>query len=371
MFMRAIRRLPLSTGTGDYPVGRGSVLSSPMGETTMNAIKTAAIVVIAIGLIAGVVGWVFLDAEKNKEMPTEPVTVAYSPFESTALFWIAEDQGFFKNNGLNVIPQKYDSGAAALDGVVNSEADIALGISEFPLVRKAFENVPVRAIGSIDKGDFIYLVARRDHGIVNVSDLKGKRIGTAKGTVAEFYLGRFLMLHGMTLRDITLVDVKTPAGWVDDVAKGDIDAIATAQPYANSARDQLGDNAVSWSVHSSQPVAGLIISTDQWLSTHPEQAERFLRSLAEAEEYVHTHPTEARAIVQKWLGFDDSYMATVWQQNQFSLTLDQSLVLAMEDEARWMIRNNLTNATAVPDFRNYLYTDGLDTVKPGSVKIIR
>jgi NitT/TauT family transport system substrate-binding protein len=304
-------------------------------------------------------------------MPTDPVTVAYSPFESTALFWIAEDQGFFKNNGLNVIPQKYDSGAAALDGVVNSEADIAVGISEFPLVRKAFENVPVRAIGSIDKGDFIYLVARRDHGIVNVSDLKGKRIGTAKGTVAEFYLGRFLMLHGMTLRDITLVDVKTPAGWVDDVAKGDIDAIATAQPYANSARDQLGDNAVSWSVHSSQPVAGLIISTDQWLSTHPEQAERFLRSLAEAEEYVHTHPTEARAIVQKWLGFDDSYMATVWQQNQFSLTLDQSLVLAMEDEARWMIRNNLTNATAVPDFRNYLYTDGLDTVKPGSVKIIR
>jgi len=75
--------------------------------------------------------------------------------------------------------------------------------------------------------------------------------------------------------------------------------------------------------------------------------------------------------VQNWLDLDAGYMATVWQQNQFSLTLDQSLVLAMEDEARWMIRNNLTNATAIPDFRNFLYTDGLDTVKPGSVKIIR
>ena len=51
-------------------------------------------------------------------------------------------------------------------------------------------------------------------------------------------------------------------------------------------------------------------------------------------------------------------MDTVWQQNRFSLTLDQSLVLAMEDEARWMIANNLTNATAVPDFRQYIYTDG-------------
>jgi NitT/TauT family transport system substrate-binding protein len=63
-------------------------------------------------------------------------------------------------------------------------------------------------------------------------------------------------------------------------------------------------------------------------------------------------------------------MDTVWQQNQYSLTLDQSLVSAMEDEARWMIANNMTNATAVPDFRKNIYTDGLAKVKPGSVNII-
>jgi NitT/TauT family transport system substrate-binding protein len=325
----------------------------------MNTRRTAAMVVIAIALIAGISGLLFLDSQKNTAESMDPVTIAYSPFESTALFWIAEDQNFFKKNGLNLTRRKYDSGAAALDGVVHGEADIAVGISEFPLVRKAFENAPVRAIGNIDKGDFIYLVARKDHGILNVSDLKGKRIGTAKGTVAEFHLGRFLMLHGIAMRDITLVDVKTPAGWVDDVAKGDIDAIATAQPFVNSARDRLGDNAITWSLQSSQPLAGLIISTNEWISAHPEQAERFLMSLAEAEEYVHTYPTEAQAIVQKWLDFDDRYMATVWQQNQFALTLDQSLVLAMEDEARWMIRNNLTNATAVPDFGTTFIQTGL------------
>jgi len=337
----------------------------------MNNTNTVTIVVIAIAVIAGLGGWLFLDSQKNTEDSMESITVAYSPFESTALFWIAEDQQFFGKNGINITLRKYDSGAAALEGVVNGEADIAIGISEFPLVRKAFENTRARAIGNIDKGDFIYLVARRDRGIVNVSDLKGKRIGTTIGTVAEFHLGRFLMLHGITLRDVILVDVKTPEGWIDDVAKGDIDGIATAQPYANAARDRLGDNAVVWSIQSSQPLFGLVISNDEWLKTHSVQGERFLRSLAEAEEYIHAHPSEARATVQKRLNLDAGYVNTVWQQNQFSLTLDQSLVLAMEDEARWMIRNNLTNATAVPDFRNYLYTDGLDKVKPGSVKIIR
>jgi hypothetical protein len=42
----------------------------------------------------------------------------------------------------------------------------------------------------------------------------------------------------------------------------------------------------------------------------------------------------------------------------------------MEDEGRWMIANNMTNASNVPDLRNYIYEDGLEAVRPGSVNII-
>jgi NitT/TauT family transport system substrate-binding protein len=61
----------------------------------------------------------------------------------------------------------------------------------------------------------------------------------------------------------------------------------------------------------------------------------------------------------------------VWKQNQFSLSLDQSLILAMQDESRWLISNNLTNATSIPNFQNYIYIGGLNSVKPQSVNIIR
>ena len=54
-----------------------------------------------------------------------------------------------------------------------------------------------------------------------------------------------------------------------------------------------------------------------------------------------------------------------------SFSLDQSLITAMEDEARWMIKNNLTTEKQVPDFLNYIYVDGLKAVKPGAVNIIR
>jgi NitT/TauT family transport system substrate-binding protein len=331
---------------------------------------------LVLALVAGVSAagfgaWSFLDSPKHTGENTDPILVAYSPFESTALFWIAEDRHFFRGNGINVTLRKYDSGAAALEGMMKGEADIAVGVTEYPLVGKALQEADILALGNIDKGDFIYLVGRRDRGIEEVGDLRGKKVGTTFGTVAEFHLGRFLLLHGMDTQDVTLVDVKTPEGWVNAVADGDIDAIVTAQPYANVARDLLGTNAVFWQAQSSQPLFALVVATDDWITAHTGPAAGFLKSLAQAEEYLNTHPAEAMSIVQGRLNLEPGYMDTVWEQNRFSLTLDQSLVLAMEDEARWMMANNLTKATAMPDFRDHIDPQFLEKVKPGSVNIIR
>jgi NitT/TauT family transport system substrate-binding protein len=254
---------------------------------------------------------------------------------------------------------------------LNGEADIAVGIAEFPMVGRAFQKAKISIIGNIDKAEFIFLVGRKDRGIEKASDLKGKRVGTTFGTVAHFHLGRFLELNGMNIRDIILVDVKTPEEWVNAVANGDIDAIATAQPYANLAKERLGVKAIVWPAQSGQPLNGLIISPNKWITEHPELTRRFLRSLAKAEEYVIRHPAQVKAIVQKRLNVDPAYMETVWSQNQFSLSLDQALIVIMEDEARWMIKNKLTSEKKVPDFNDYIYIDGLKAVKPEAVNIIR
>jgi NitT/TauT family transport system substrate-binding protein len=300
----------------------------------------------------------------------ESITVAYSPFEATALFWIAQDQNFFGQDRLNLTPRKYETGAGSLDGLLNGEVHIVVGTSEFPLVGRALQKERIRTIGTIAKSEFIYLIGRKDRGIESISDLKGKRVGTTFGTIAHFFLGRFLELNGMSTDDIVLVEVKTPEEWVDAVVNGDIDAVVTAQPYADVAKSHLGANAIVWSTQSSQLLQTQVISTDDWITEHPDLVIRFLKSLALAEQYAILNPAEAKAIVQKQLNLDATYMDTVWSQNQFSLSLDQSLVAAMEDEARWMIANDLTTEIQVPDFLDYIYEDGLEAVKPDAVNII-
>lgn len=329
------------------------------------AILAAAVVVLGMASV------LWMRGLGGHTIKAESITIGYSPFESIALFCIAEEQGFFSRTGLNVTSRRYDTGAGSLDGLLNGEADIAVGTNEFPLVGRALQKARIRTIGSIAKSDFIYLIGRKDRGIGVISDLKGKRVGTTLGTIAHFYLGRFFELNGVNMKDITLVDLKTPAEWVNAVVAGEVDAIVTAQPYANSIKEALGANAVVWAAQSSQPLYTQVIATHEWIRTHPDLVNRVLKSFALAEEYAIRNPPKAKAIVQKRLNLDAAYMETVWSQNQFSLSLDQSLIAAMEDEARWMIKNSLTIEKEIPDFLDYIYQDALRAIRPEAVNMIQ
>ena len=60
-----------------------------------------------------------------------------------------------------------------------------------------------------------------------------------------------------------------------------------------------------------------------------------------------------------------------WKEGKFTLFLDQALIVSLEDQARWAIKNELTDATGVPNYLNYIYLDTLEAVKPKSMNIIR
>ena len=299
----------------------------------------------------------------------EIVTIGTTPIELNALIYVADEQKFFTNNGVRVVFKDYDTGVAAVNGLLKGEVDIAL-TTEFVIVGKSLQKQDVLDLATTDKSMLFYIIARADRGINSTADLRGKRIAVPRQTITEFYLGRMLELNGMRIQQVTMVDTKAsdPAG---TIAGGDVDAVVTWEPYVTQIRQQMGNGVITWPVQSGQVSFWSVASTPGWIKQHPDLVRQFLKSLAQAEEYIIHHPVEAKKILQKRLKLDDTYIATVWSQNQFSLSLDQSLIAAMEDEARWMIKNNLTSEKQIPDFVNYIYVDGLKTVKPGAVKIIR
>ena len=81
------------------------------------------------------------------------------------------------------------------------------------------------------------------------------------------------------------------------------------------------------------------------------------------------YPEETRAIIKTRINTTDAHIASVWLDHQFTLSLNQSFLVAMNDEGRWMIINNLTAEKSVPDFRNHIDTSTLEKISPESVNI--
>ena len=253
--------------------------------------------------------------------------------------------------------------------MANGEVNIA-GASEYPIVGSAFKKGGIKIIATIDKNQTFYLTCRKDRGIERVSDLKGKRVGVTFGGIGEFYLGRFLELHGLKMGDLKLVNIKMTAA-TEAVARDEVDAVMVTQPNSYEVEKRLGAGGITWPAQSSQPVHIIMASKSDWIEAHPKLAIQFLKALSQAEDFVISHPAETKKTLRKLLNYNDAYVEANWRGHQFSLSLDQSLITAMEDEARWMIGGNLTPEKQVPDLLKYIYVDGLAAAKPDAVNLVR
>jgi NitT/TauT family transport system substrate-binding protein len=326
------------------------------------------IVVVILVVAITLSSFVYLDSQKTFAGKVESIVIGTLPNETNSLLYVANDQQYFGANGLNLTFRNYASGLADAKAVLNGEVDIGVA-TEFIVAELALENASLYVLGTNCKFSSFFLVARADEGINNVSDLRGKTIGVAFGTIAQFYLGRFLELNNLDINDVTLVNV--PLGATQKPLENrTVNAVITLQPYVNQIQVSLGNKVIVWQAQSEQIGYNDLVCTQNWAKQHPDLIVRFLKSLTQAENYIILHQNQSIAIVTKTLNYTNAYLPTVWSNYQFTVSLDQSQIIAMQDESIWVIQNNLTNATTVPNFINYLYTNGLESVKPNAVNII-
>jgi NitT/TauT family transport system substrate-binding protein len=332
-----------------------------MKRTTLGII----IIIIAIGVAIGYCAW---------QLPTspvrlEPLTIATGSEEFSSLTLIADEKGYFRKYGLNVTIRNYPTGVVAMNELLAGNADLAYA-AEFVGVSTSFKPADFRIITSTAKSDVIAIVIRNDRGISKPSDLKGKTIAFPKGTAAEFFLGRYLTLHGMDIRDVT-VRYLSPAELAGSVESGDSDAAIIWEPYVYQIAQKIGENGTVWPAQNGQRFYWVTYTRADVIRDKPAMIRQYLHALDDADTFIYTSEKEAKAIVQLRMNLTDDHMENMWEKHRFALSLDQGLIVAMEDEARWMAGQNMTEGKNPPSYLDMMYQDGMREVKPSAVTIIR
>jgi ABC-type nitrate/sulfonate/bicarbonate transport system substrate-binding protein len=332
----------------------------------MNKKNITVTVVAVLIIVLTISGLIYVLSIYQTAPNLEPVSITDVHVAYSGILYVAENQGYFTKNGLNVTFQDYPTAEAGFIDLAQGKVDVAQS-SEYSIVRAVLDGRDIQVIATIDKTYAMNLIGRRDHGIENVSDLVGKTIGLGKGTIREFYLGRFLDLNGISLQQVNIVNLPLQET-ANAIGNGTVDAVVVPDAvWYNQVMAVLGSNGIVFPIQEGQPVFTELVCTSEYIASHPQTIVKLLSALHEAEDFIFDHSDQAEAIVADRLNFTSADLA--WDNHRFVLSLDLALITAMRDEAQWLINNGLTNQTQVPDFYSHIYTDALKVVKPDSVTV--
>jgi len=169
----------------------------------------------------------------------------------------------------------------ALEFLNAGSIDLGSTAGAAALVAKINGN-PIKSIYVYSRPEWTALVTRKDTGINQIADLKGKRVAVTRGTDPHIFLVRALQSVGLTEKDITPVLLQHPDGKTA-LIRGDVQAWAGLDPMM--AQAEVEDGARLFFRKPEANTWGILNVREEFLKDHPGLVRRVLAVYEEARKY--------------------------------------------------------------------------------------
>lgn len=324
------------------------------------------LVMTGIGSIAfGVFVW-----HRSSQAPAilEKIIISFPKHPGSTLFYIAQKNGYFRDQGIDMTALSVATGKEALDNMLQKKADFSI-VADLPMVFSVAQGNSPTILATIfrDHGG-ISIVTRKNNGITSPEGLRGKKIGVTFNTSSQFFLDAFLMERQIPPDSVTLVNVKFDQ-IADAMKNGEIDAACTWDPSLGTLLDQMKEQAQTLDTGSQYSFRFQIVAPGMPLAENQERTRRVIEALYQAERYVTEHAADARVLVQNQTGMSDAMLKRTFDTGDIGLSLDQGLLLALDDQTRWAIRRHFIKSESVPNYLEYISTSALESVKRDAVTL--
>jgi sulfonate transport system substrate-binding protein len=142
------------------------------------------------------------------------------------------------------------------------------------------------------------LITNQTSLVVSVADLKGKKIGTVKGSTGHALALTALEGVGLTDKDVTFV-FTTPAEATLALNNGAVDAVASWEPYVSFAVEQTQARILLDG--QAHPALNYLAASDQAIDTKRDELLDFTRRLSSARQWGAEHPGPYAEVISKLL----------------------------------------------------------------------
>jgi NitT/TauT family transport system substrate-binding protein len=179
--------------------------------------------------------------------PLEQTKFELGHLNSTAhlLAFVAAEEGFFKDEGLDVTLTLFASAGELANGLTSNKLDAAF-IGSVPVISFQSQGQPLVVFGGAMTNGHGYVVKPQfveglTEDQINITVLKGLRVATTKPSVQDLELQILLTDAGLTYStepgtaDVTIVYFDSQKDAYNAMAGAEIDAVSVYSPYASRA----------------------------------------------------------------------------------------------------------------------------------------
>lgn len=263
---------------------------------------------IAAGVLAAVLG-VSIAACSSDGSPSATGTAGkdtvkltfqlnYTPNAAFAPYAVAQEKGYFKDEGLDVTILQGTGSGGALKAIAAGQADLAIADS----------GVMVNAVQGGGKFTMIQMLAdtgvqnvytKTDSGITSMKDLVGKTIGAAPDDAGRLLMPAVAAAQGFDVNDIDWVDVPAATKY-SLLAGGKIDAIFDIAQNAPLVYQALGGKSDTRKFSFASAGVNLysqgIVVTNDRLAKDSDAFERFTYAIRKGWAFAIKDPSAAMKI---------------------------------------------------------------------------
>lgn len=315
------------------PVYEPMTVFERKGRGIMMKKMVSQVLILALALMAGLTGCKKAPEPQGSEVSkiqeqagkdaadpgeeSEQVTISIHPSGHGLPVYIAQEKGWFEEEGLDVETLVYISAPPQMEAYSSGAWEI--GTTGFGGIILGVAKNDLKVIGvSIDDATVMGLWARNDSDLVSAGpDEKTGIYGTA-----EEWKGKEILLAQGTITDVLLTATLEELGLKDDdVVRTNMDASTAYTAFNSGSGDMVQANASfyfnalkeDWTAVTTGESRNLfmpsaIIASDKIIKERPETVEKFTRVYMKAVEWIRENPEEAAELFVDFC--DDNGVAT-------------------------------------------------------------
>jgi NitT/TauT family transport system substrate-binding protein len=262
---------------------------------------------------------------------TEIVKVGYIRIVNCSSIFIAHDNGYFQDEGIEVDLVPLIGGEKIMTALQKGEVDVG------------FSNVASTIFGFDDGAKFVSIVGgaaqdatcpvhgifvRANSSIQTVADLENTKIAVnTNRAIDEVMVPPLVVKYGADPSGIEFVPIPFPEMFAA-LKQGEVDAVVQIEPFVTIGNADSDLRRISYNYIELQPVTEIssMVAMQPWAEEHPNRVRAFRQAIIKAAEFANTHPQETRNVLRQYVSLEQGILDTLVLPRFIEGSLTESLL---------------------------------------------